>query len=82
MFLDSLVTWEDGFPYLVLAEAGITPASSIADVKEASFTLMSRGMSPEQRAAWDALRFPERRLVIDFFLYRALPTTGGRHEPG
>ena len=74
MFLDPLAQWEDGYPYLVLAEVDLTPASSMADVMEASFVLMTEGMTPEQRAAWDGLRFPERRLVIDFFLYRVLPS--------
>ncbi len=73
MFLDPLTQWEDGYPYIVLAEVDLTPASSMADVMDASFALMAQGMTPEGRAAWDALRFPDRRLVVDFFLYRALP---------
>ena len=83
MFVDPLTEWEDGFPYLVLEKVGITPSSNMAEVKEASFALMSlrQGMSPEQRLAWDALRFPESRLVVDFFLYRALPATGDPGEP-
>lgn len=80
MFLDPRAEWEDGFPYLVLEQVGITPASTMADVKNAGFDLMSPGLSPEWRIAWDALRFPERRLVIDFFLYRALPAAGDQDE--
>jgi hypothetical protein len=76
MIIDPLTTWEDGFPYTVLAEVGITPQSSTTEVKAASYALMERGMTPQQRAAWDTLRFPERRLVVDFFLYRTLPELG------
>jgi hypothetical protein len=76
MFLDPLTQWEDGYPYLVLAEVDLTPASSMADVMDASFALMAKSITQEERAAWDALRFPESRLVIDFFLYRAAPDVG------
>lgn len=82
MIIDPLTVWEDGFPYALLAGAGITPDSSMAEIKEASFTLMKQGMTPEQRAAWDTLRFPERRLVVDFFLYRQLPLPDAIQEKG
>jgi hypothetical protein len=57
-------------PYDALAPAGITPHSSAAEVLDASFELMARGlMTPEVRQAWDELRAVERRLVVDFFYY-------------
>lgn len=82
MIIDPFTIWENGFPYTLLAAAGITPDSSMTEIKEASFDLMKQGMTPEQRAAWDTLRFPERRLVVDFFLYRQLPFSGATEQKG
>jgi hypothetical protein len=69
MLKDPLTKWEDGFPYDLLARVGITPGSTMREIREASFALMLQGgMTPEIRKAWDALRRPEQRLVADFFM--------------
>jgi hypothetical protein len=66
---DSLISWEDGFPYDLLAPAGIHPASTMQEIRDASFSLMAQGaMTPEIRNAWDTLRRSERRLAVDFFI--------------
>ena len=71
MLRDPLLHWSPGrFPYDELARAGITPDSTMREVLDASFDLMAQGaMTPEAREAWDELRRPARRLVVDFFLY-------------
>lgn len=65
-------------PYDVLSDAGVSPASSMKEVLDASFDLM-RGdrWTPEVRAAWNTLRMVESRLVADF-LYR----DAADREPG
>lgn len=76
MLKDPLTTWNGLFPYDALAPIGVTPASSMRDIMDASFDLMAQGlMTPEVRQAWDELRFTQRRLLVDFFLYQVdLPT--------
>ena len=75
MLKDPLTKWDGLFPYDALAPVGITPNSSMQEVKDASFELMAQGlMSPEVRAAWDELRIKEKRLLVDFFLYQFDPT--------
>ncbi|HSS52637.1 MAG TPA: hypothetical protein VLX28_27150 [Thermoanaerobaculia bacterium] len=74
MFKDPLLRWSGRFPYEVLAGAGVTPDSTIREILDASFDLMAQGrMTAETRQAWDELRLPSRRLVVDFFLYTADP---------
>lgn len=69
MFNDPLSEWEEGSPYELLAGAGITPASPAQAVRDASYVLMAQaGMTAAARRAWDELRHPGRRLVVDFFL--------------
>ncbi|MEU6860568.1 hypothetical protein AB0B28_17060 [Glycomyces sp. NPDC046736] len=59
-------------PYALLEAAGITPESTQADVRDAAFTLMTRGlMNPATQAAADELRDPVRRLAADALLYDA-----------
>lgn len=71
MVRDPLTRWDNLFPYDVLAFAGITPDSTIAEIRDASFDLMARNeMTPEVRQAWDDLRIASRRVVVDFFLYQ------------
>jgi hypothetical protein len=66
---DPLTEWEEGFPYDLLAPVGVTPDSPMAVVREALFLLMARGTVPAaDRQAWEALRRPERRRVVDFFM--------------
>jgi hypothetical protein len=84
MLKDPLTEWEDGFPYDLLVPAGITPESSMQEIQDASFTLLEQGaMTPQVRKAWDALRHPDRRLVVDFFMIQGefdYPTIEGRVE--
>ena len=69
MYKDPLTEWEDGFPYDLLAPAGVTPESSMQEIRDSSFILMAQGeMTPQVRRAWDTLRQPDRRLVVDFFM--------------
>jgi hypothetical protein len=57
-------------PYELLADVGISPSSSMKEIRDASFLVMEQGRwSPEVRRAWDELRTVERRLVVDFLLY-------------
>ena len=71
MLKDPLTKWNGHFPYDALAAVGITPASSMAEILDASFELMMQGlMSAAVRQAWDELRSTERRLFVDFFLYQ------------
>jgi hypothetical protein len=78
MYKDPLLRWSGRFPYEVLADAGITPESTMREILDASFDLMARGqMTAEARQAWDELRLVSRRLVVDFFLYTADPPGEG-----
>lgn len=66
---DPKTQWEDGFPYDHLTPAGVDFDSSLAEIREASFALMQqKAMGPKTRQAWDALRRPQNRLEVDFFL--------------
>lgn len=70
MLEDPLTTWPGGFPYRVLAEVGITPRSTQADVEDAAFTLMAEGlMNPATQQAWRLLRDVPSRLLVDLLLY-------------
>jgi hypothetical protein len=67
---DPLTTWPGQFPYRVLADFGITPRSTQADVEEVAFTLMVEGMmSPTTQQAWRRLRDVTTRLLADLLLY-------------
>jgi len=67
MIKDPLV---DSDAYDVLAGVGVTPHSSMREVLDGSFELMAQGrMTPDARRAWDELRSPPRRLVVDLLRY-------------
>lgn len=68
---DPSVPWPGGdCPYLLLAEQKLAPDSPHDRCVEASFDLLDNGgMSAEQRAAWEALRATEKRLLVDFSLF-------------
>ena len=69
MFDDPLSDWEDGSPYDALAAAGVTSTSPAQAVRDASYVLMERAaMTAAARRAWEELRHPGRRLVVDFFM--------------
>jgi hypothetical protein len=68
---DPVALRESTFPYLALRDAGVTPASPTEVVTDAAFTLMERGgISWQERVAWDQLRTPAKRLLLDARLYR------------
>lgn len=77
LFKDAHLPWQGEFPYECLNRSlqkvghpGVNPSSTLQEVKDALFDLMStRTVKPEDRLAWDELRFSERRLVLDFFMY-------------
>lgn len=70
MIEDPLTTWPDQFPYRVLAEFGITPQSTEAEVKDVVFTLMAEDMmNPTTQHAWHQLRDLTSRLLVDLLLY-------------
>lgn len=75
MIKDPWTVWDGQYPYDVLAPAGITPESSQAEIRDASFTLMTKGMmkNPVTQKAWDDLRNTQRRLLADFLLYDVDP---------
>ena len=63
--------------YKVLAPFGLTPASTMKEIREVGFDLLEQpgGMLQLQRLAWDALRKIETRLVVDFLSW---PSLGGQ----
>jgi len=71
MIRDPLAKEPADFPYETLARVGITPQSTLLEVREASFELMAKGgMSADERRAWEVLRKLRRRLQVDFLIYR------------
>ncbi|MFD0412690.1 hypothetical protein [Streptomyces sp. NPDC127108] len=57
-------------PYDVLADAGVTPWTSQADLRDVPFELLARRlMTPFTQAAWDELRTVRGRLLVDLFRY-------------
>ena len=67
---DPVALRDPTFPYLALAAAGVTPASPTEEVADAAFTLMERGaISWPERVAWDRLRTPAKRLLVDAWMY-------------
>jgi hypothetical protein len=70
MVKDPLLRWDGPFPYDALAPVGVTPVTSQAEVRNASFELLAQGlMSPETNRAWEELRLVQRRVFVDFLLY-------------
>lgn len=66
---DPLLEWSGGFPYTLFSRVGITPRSSMEEVRAASFDLQQGAMSQEERNAYDALRSVSGRLTVDSHLY-------------
>jgi hypothetical protein len=67
---DPLTTWPGPFPYRVLAEFGITPRSTQAEVRDVTFTLMTEDrMNPTTQQAWGQLRDLTGRLLADLVQY-------------
>jgi hypothetical protein len=70
MIKDPLTEWSGLFPYDGLAGSGCGPNSSMREIQEAPFSLIESGQwSAERRAAWDELRFVDRRMWVDFLMY-------------
>ncbi|WP_103339972.1 CHAT domain-containing protein [Amycolatopsis sp. CA-126428] len=68
---DPVMLREPTFPYLALDSAGVSPASPTEVVADATFILMERGViSWRERMAWDQLRTPAKRLLVDARMYR------------
>ncbi|GAA3080245.1 hypothetical protein ACFQ0X_10875 [Streptomyces rectiviolaceus] len=77
MIKDPSTSWDGGpFPYDALAEVGVTPETSHADLQNVSFELLARRlMTPVTQQAWDELRVVRRRMVAELLLYDVdLPT--------
>jgi hypothetical protein len=77
---DPHLPWDGPFPYEYLAArlnalgcAPIDAGSSADIIKDVLFDLMAGNPDREEarmlRAAWDELRQPQRRLLVDFFMY-------------
>jgi hypothetical protein len=62
--------WQHCFPYDVVRDAGITPHSSMADIKKAALLMLGPNLTPQIRDALTDLRLVKRRLFVDFFLYQ------------
>lgn len=76
MLFDPFMAWPGAHPYgvlngrLTLSSYRLDPQSSAQEVNNAAFDLMMGGaLSYEERLAWDELRDPERRFLVDFFMY-------------
>ncbi len=66
---DILLKWKKDFPYDAAREVGISPSSSMADIKKASLNVLGKGLPSKIREALDELRLIKSRLFVDFFLY-------------
>ncbi|MFF4506565.1 hypothetical protein [Streptomyces sp. NPDC001401] len=85
MIKDPHVPWPDGqFPYDVLAPAGVTPYTSHADMKDATFELMQAGlMTPQAQNAHRQLRRLGTRLLADLLFFPVdLPASQLAELPG
>lgn len=71
MIKDPSTSWDGGpFPYDALAEVGVTPWTSHADLQDVSFDLLARRlMTPVTQQAWDELRVVRRRMAAELLLY-------------
>jgi hypothetical protein len=69
---DAYLTWDPEFPYDVVEEAGVTPDSSIREVRDADDYFVSVHMVGETRQAMSELEEIGKRLFVDFFLYQTL----------
>ena len=75
------LSWNDGFPYDVLAEYGITPFSTISEVQDVEFSIPGDRTADTRNAVFE-LEEVENRLFVDFFLYRRIvsPQTAGNQN--
>lgn len=69
MIRDPGTGWDGPFPYDELA-AVATWRMSHADIQKVPFALMRRRlMTPRTQQAWETLRTPRSRMLVDLFLY-------------
>lgn len=71
---DPHVPWDDGeSPYRLLAarlaEGGLNPSVTNREVQDILFDLLGKPLSAAERRAWDELRLPQARLLVDFLHY-------------
>lgn len=75
--------WPGGFPYDALSPAGIDSYSSMKAIRTCRGYLIEQGLMDEVSTAYDALNTIDKRLLVDFFLYRtALPADAGEDGHG
>lgn len=74
MCIDPDTIWEGGFPYDVLAFADVDPDTPIQRVMMSMATIQRAGKRAEAHLAWSQLSAVNKRLFVDFFLYRHEPT--------
>lgn len=79
MLKDAYLVWDHEFPYDVLEEAGVTPNSSMREVRDADDYFIFVHKVGETRQAMSELEEIGKRLFVDFFLYQTLvePVLGG-----
>ncbi|MFO1432351.1 MAG: hypothetical protein U1F76_19775 [Candidatus Competibacteraceae bacterium] len=77
---DPEMNWPGGFPYDVLAPAGIDSESSMKAVRECRGYFIKQRQMDKVRSAYDALGGIQNRLFIDFFLYRTAFSVGTKED--
>jgi len=70
MSMNDEKTWEDALLYDLLAESGVTPDSSMTDLRAAKRYFTRRRRVAEVHHAFTTMQVVEGRLLTDFFLYR------------
>jgi outer membrane protein assembly factor BamD (BamD/ComL family) len=74
LICDTEMQWPQGYPYLVLQDAGfheISPSASIETVRAYASSIEHSRIPTAQSSAWRALGNNEQRIVIDVLLYPA-----------
>lgn len=70
MYKQPGLIWEGDFPYNILAQAGITPNSTMREIDAAMFFFMERGGEEKVHQIINNMTKTRGRLFYDFFLYR------------
>ncbi len=82
-FVDPELPWDGGFPYRVLERFGIAPDSPADAVQDVSFEMSAADLADANvNLAWEQLRVPRRRLVVDFFCYELPPEAPQAEQAG
>lgn len=78
---DPTLEWDGPHPYKVMRRFGLGPGSSTQDVLDASFEMESdTPLAEAENRAWELLRIPAKRALIDFFCY-VLPAPAAAPKP-